>query len=124
MTHPVLSQQSAEAALAEMQQCRRTLENALGTRVWALAYPFGDPASVTLRDIQLAESAGFQCAFVNFGGGFGAALPRFAMPRVHVTTGMRPAEFEAHVSGFYQAFRGHRIADQRVVAANSRGTSA
>jgi peptidoglycan/xylan/chitin deacetylase (PgdA/CDA1 family) len=124
MTHPVLSQQSSEAASAEIQECRRTLENALGTRVWALAYPFGDPSSVTPRDIQLAERAGFQCAFLNFGGGFGAALPHFAIPRVHVTAGMTLAEFDAHVSGFYQAFRGRRMADQRLFTANTQRTSA
>jgi len=122
MSHPVLSQQSAEAALVEIQESRSALENALGTRVWAFAYPFGDPSSVTPRDTQLAERAGFRCAFVNFGGGFGAELPHFAIPRVHVSAGMGSAEFEAHVSGFYQAFRGYRIAGQRVFPAGHLGT--
>jgi len=105
LSHPMLTQQSSELAWKEISEGRRVLENALGIRVWALAYPFGDPASVTSREWQMAEQAGFECAFMNVGGGFGASLPRFAMPRVHVTRDMGLAEFEAHVSGFHQALR-------------------
>lgn len=105
LDHPVLSQQSSELAWKEISESRNALENALGKRVWALAYPFGDPASVTSREWQMAEQAGFECAFMNVGGGFGAALPRFAIPRVHVTSQMNLPEFEAHVSGFHSALR-------------------
>ncbi len=105
LSHPVLSQQSSELAWKEISESRSTLEKALGTQVWALAYPFGDAASVGSREWQMAERAGFACAFMNVGGGFGAALPRFALPRVHVTSEMGLAEFEAHVSGFHNALR-------------------
>jgi peptidoglycan/xylan/chitin deacetylase (PgdA/CDA1 family) len=105
LNHLILSQQSPELAWKEISQSRSALENALGKRVWALAYPFGDPASVTSREWQMAERAGFECAFMNVGGGFGAALSRFALPRVHVTSNMGLAEFEAHVSGFHNALR-------------------
>ena len=71
----------------------------------ALAYPFGDPASVTGREQEMAERAGFSCAFLNVGGGFGAPMPRYALPRVHVTGEMNLGEFEAHVSGFYRSLR-------------------
>jgi peptidoglycan/xylan/chitin deacetylase (PgdA/CDA1 family) len=105
MHHPILSQQSSELAWKEISESRNALEKALGKRVWALAYPFGDPLSVGSREWQMAEQAGFECAFMNVGGGFGAALPRFALPRVHVTAEMSLAEFEAHVSGFHSALR-------------------
>lgn len=105
LSHPILSQQSYEVAWKEISASRKVLENALGTRVWALAYPFGDSASVTSREWQMAEQAGFDCAFMNVGGGFGAALPRFAIPRVHVTSQMALSEFEAHISGFHTALR-------------------
>jgi peptidoglycan/xylan/chitin deacetylase (PgdA/CDA1 family) len=107
LNHPMLSQQSSELAWKEISGSRSALENALGTRIWALAYPFGDPLSVTSREWEMAERAGFACAFMNVGGGFGAALPRFALPRVHVTSEMGLAEFEAHVSGFHSALRAH-----------------
>jgi len=105
LNHPMLSQQTSELAWREIAESRTLLENAIGRPVWALAYPFGDPGSVTLREMQMAEQAGYQCAFMNIGGGFGAALPRFALPRVHVSVDMSLAEFEAHLSGFHRDFR-------------------
>ncbi len=105
LNHPVLSQQPSELAWEEIAKSRSVVEKATGKPVWALAYPYGDPTSVTAREMQMAEQAGYECAFMNVGGGFGAALPRFAMPRVHVTAGMELAEFEAHISGFHRDFR-------------------
>ncbi len=105
LSHPMLSQQSSELAWKEISESRIALQKVLGSPVWALAYPFGDAESVSTRDWQLAQQAGFECAFMNVGGGFGAPLPKFALPRVHVTADMRLAEFEAHVSGFQQALR-------------------
>jgi peptidoglycan/xylan/chitin deacetylase (PgdA/CDA1 family) len=105
LSHPILSQQSSELAWKEISESRIALQKALRVPVWAMAYPFGDAESVTTRDWQLAQQAGFECAFMNVGGGFGAPLPKFALPRVHVTADMGLAEFEAHVSGFQQALR-------------------
>lgn len=105
LSHPILSQQSSELAWQEIYESRRALEEAIGKPVWALAYPFGDPASVTSREMQMAGQAGYECAFMNVGGGFGASLPRLALPRVHVTGSMNLGEFEAHVSGFHRDIR-------------------
>jgi len=105
LSHPVLSRQSSRLARREISESRSLLQNALEQPVWALAYPFGDPASVTQREMRIAEQAGFQYAFMNTGGGFGAQFSRFAIPRVHVTRDMTQAEFEAHVSGFHRDFR-------------------
>jgi peptidoglycan/xylan/chitin deacetylase (PgdA/CDA1 family) len=123
-THPVLAQQSAEGVFREMQASRQVLESVLGTRIWAFAYPFGDFASVTHRDTELAQRAGFACAFLNYGGGFGAKLPRFAIPRIHVSAGMELAELDAHVSGFYHALRGPRNANLRPSPKAPAGASA
>src|SRR6202040_345646 len=101
LTHPLLSQLPPESAWREISESRLGLERALGGPVWALAYPFGDLGSITRREVELAERAGFTCAFLNGGGGLGAPTPRFAMPRVHVTATTTLAEFEAHVSGLY-----------------------
>lgn len=105
LSHSMLSQLSAEAAWREISQSRYRLEQAVGRPVWGLAYPFGYPRSVTRRERKMAEQAGFTCAFLNAGGGFGAEAPRFALPRVHVSAEMSLAEVEAHVSGFYIAMR-------------------
>jgi peptidoglycan/xylan/chitin deacetylase (PgdA/CDA1 family) len=105
LSHPVLSQQSSESSWREISESRKFLEKAIGKPVWGLAYPFGDPASVGAREMQMAEQAGFECAFVNTDGGFGASLPRYALPRIHVTNAMTLPEFEAHISGFYRDLR-------------------
>jgi peptidoglycan/xylan/chitin deacetylase (PgdA/CDA1 family) len=105
LNHPILTQQSSELAWKEISESRGLLEDAIGKPIWALAYPFGDPASVANREMQMAEQAGFECAFMNNGGGFGATLPRFALPRVHVTADMSLSEFEAHISGFHRDLR-------------------
>ena len=101
LSHPMLSQQPPERAYAEISESRVRLEAALQKPVWAFAYPFGDPPSVTPQVLAMPEKAGYEAAFMNFGGGLGAELPPFALPRVHVTAGMSLGEFEAHVSGFY-----------------------
>jgi len=120
LSHPILGRASEELAWQEISESRSVLEKALGRTVWAFGYPFGNAATVTGRDFRLAEQAGFHCAFMNVGGGFGAKIDRakinpskinhskinrFAQPRVHVTADMSLFEFEAHISGFYRSLR-------------------
>jgi peptidoglycan/xylan/chitin deacetylase (PgdA/CDA1 family) len=111
LSHPMLSQAPEELAWSEIFESRRNLEQALDRVIWALAYPFGDAGSITQREQEMAERAGFKCAFLNFGGGLGAGNPPFALPRVHVTGDMGLAEFEAHISGFHRSLRGHFSSD-------------
>jgi peptidoglycan/xylan/chitin deacetylase (PgdA/CDA1 family) len=101
LSHPMLSQASLGTARAEMCGCKTALESLLRKPVWALAYPFGDPQSVTPEILNLSREAEFEAAFLNYGGGLGVALPLHALPRIHVTASMSFSEFEAHVSGFY-----------------------
>jgi peptidoglycan/xylan/chitin deacetylase (PgdA/CDA1 family) len=101
LSHPMLSQLPPELAYGEISESRMRLESVLQRRVWAFAYPFGDPQSVTPEVLVMAQRAGYAAAFLNFGGGLGTELPPFALPRLHVTAEMGLAEFEAHVSGFY-----------------------
>jgi peptidoglycan/xylan/chitin deacetylase (PgdA/CDA1 family) len=105
LSHPILARAPEDVAWREISESRSVLEKALGQTVWAFGYPFGNAATVTGRDLRLAEQAGFRCAFMNAGGGFGAKINRFALPRVHVTAEMSLAEFEAHISGFYRSLR-------------------
>jgi peptidoglycan/xylan/chitin deacetylase (PgdA/CDA1 family) len=103
LSHPILARASEELVWQEISESRNVLEKALGQTVWAFGYPFGNAATVTGRDLRLAEQAGFRCAFMNVGGGFGAKvggakvggakisgakINRFALPRVHVTADM------------------------------------
>ena len=108
LTHPMLSQLTTELAYEEIAESGARLESALQSRVWAFAYPFGDPQSVTPEVQIMPQKARYKVAFVNFGGGFGSALPPYALPRIHVTAETSLSEFEAHVSGFYAKL--HRYA--------------
>lgn len=105
LSHPILAQLPPEPAWTEIAQGRSGLESMLGSQVWALAYPFGDVASVTPEVVAMAKRAEFEVAFVNIGGGLGSRLPLHAIPRVHVNAGMSLAEFEAHVCGFYESLQ-------------------
>lgn len=105
LSHPALSELSSDLARAEIAECRRALESSLGRPVWAIAYPFGDPASVGAREYRLAEEAGYECGFVNVGGGLKSQSPRFALSRIHVTAEMSLEVYEAYISGFHEALR-------------------
>ncbi len=105
LSHPMLAEQSVELARDEIAGSRRALEKAVGGQVWAIAYPFGDPASLGAREFKLAEEAGYECGFVNVEGVLDRASSRFKVPRVHVTAEMSLSVYEAYVSGFHDAFR-------------------
>jgi peptidoglycan/xylan/chitin deacetylase (PgdA/CDA1 family) len=100
-THPMLSQCLPEVARAEIAESRSRLQSLLGRPVWAFAYPFGNAESITPQIVGMAKQAGYEAAFLNFGGGLGTDMRRFAIPRVHVTAAMSLGEFEAHVAGFH-----------------------
>lgn len=108
LSHPMLSQMPANLARVEITECKTKLEGALQKRIWAFAYPFGDPASVTPQVLMIAKEAGYSAAFMNYGGGLGAQLPPWGLPRIHVTSEMSLAELEAHVSGFHTRLQ-HRM---------------
>ena len=108
LSHPVLTQLPTELAWSEILDSKTGLESALNKRVWAFAYPFGDPPSVNSRILAMSKQVGFEAAFLNTGGGLGAKLPPHAIPRVHVTANMNLGEFEAHISGFYEMMQGWR----------------
>ncbi len=58
-----------DLAHSEIAECRSRLEATLIPEIWAFAYPFGDPQSVTPEVLPFRSSAGFAAAFMNFGGG-------------------------------------------------------
>jgi peptidoglycan/xylan/chitin deacetylase (PgdA/CDA1 family) len=106
MSHPVLAKMSLELAAEEIRDSKTRLESLLRQEIWALAYPFGHPGSAGVREMNMAEAAGYDCAFLNFGGGLlRQSNPRFGLPRAHVTGEMSMAEMEAHLSGFHEALQ-------------------
>ena len=104
LSHPLLSQSSAEVAWNEISESKLALDRLLGQETWALAYPFGGSTSVTLREIEMAERAGFRAAFMNVVEG-PPGVSNFSLPRVHVTADMSLADLEARISGFHRSLR-------------------
>jgi peptidoglycan/xylan/chitin deacetylase (PgdA/CDA1 family) len=100
-THPILSLCSDDEAIREIQECRKEIEQALDQKAWAFAYPYGNSATMGDREFQLAEEAGYSCAFLNVEHWRGRESSVFAIPRIHVTADMTLPEFAAHVSGFH-----------------------
>jgi peptidoglycan/xylan/chitin deacetylase (PgdA/CDA1 family) len=105
LSHPMLSQLSPDQAWSEISESKHNLEQFLGRAIWALAYPFGDSLSVTSRELQMAERAGFKSAFLNVDGSFEAETPKSALPRLHITSETTLAQFEAQISGFHRSLR-------------------
>jgi len=106
MNHPLLSLMPERLAFEEISASKAALESVLGIPVWGMAYPFGGPDSVSPDVLDMPHRAGFEAAFLNFGGGLGFDLPVYSLPRVHVTAEMNLAEFEAHVSGLHERLHG------------------
>jgi peptidoglycan/xylan/chitin deacetylase (PgdA/CDA1 family) len=104
LSHPMLSKMSDSAAYRELSDSRSKLEIVLGRPVLSVAYPFGDADAVSPREPELAQRAGFKCAFKNTEhDGSEGRESRFLYPRVHVSFDTSVAELEAHVSGFHRA---------------------
>ena len=101
MTHPVLSQCSDEESYREIRDSKAQLESVLGQPAWAFAYPFGNTATMGDREIRLSQQAGFECAFLNTGGGFSDRSQPLRLQRTHVTAGTSIAELEAHMTGLH-----------------------
>ncbi len=102
VSHPMLAQLDETEAFHEISESRTQLEKALGSAVWALAYPFGTSEAAGAREASLAQRAGFACAFMN---GQSLERNRFLLPRIHVSRGMTLAEIEAHASGLHRGLQ-------------------
>jgi peptidoglycan/xylan/chitin deacetylase (PgdA/CDA1 family) len=117
LSHPALSKLPEERARFEITEGRSRLEKALGREVWAFAYPFGGVEAVSSREFRMAERAGYKAAFLSFGGGLGADLPRYALPRIHMTGEITLSELEAYVSGFHRSLRRQFGREQQILSA-------
>jgi peptidoglycan/xylan/chitin deacetylase (PgdA/CDA1 family) len=90
VSHAPLAQLDDRAAATELARARTLLETRLDRPVTALAYPYGDPASVGRRTIALAKASGFTLGFTTERGMVRAAdrerplaLPRTSLNGWH-----------------------------------------
>jgi len=110
LTHPILSLCSEEEVRSEIQGSKHAIEEALGERVWAFAYPFGNASTMGDREVRLAREAGFSCAFLNVEQwspkqGRSGGADAFLLPRTHVSRDTGISELAAHLSGLHTRLR-------------------
>lgn len=84
LTHPILAKQSTETVRRELTDSRKRLSDELGQPVNLLAYPYGTRQTVSQRDRELAQEAGYQAAFVDAIGSLAQGQDRFALSRCKV----------------------------------------
>ena len=109
-THQILTATPPVEATKELRDSRNIIESKLGS-CSLLAYPNGD-WSPPVRD--LAEDSGYQYAFANSPGVWGAETHHFSVPRINIWEGkltnkngqFSKREFEYAV--FWKAYRASR----------------
>ena len=87
MTHRRLGRLEPAVVLAELRESRMRLEDLLGQRVRALAYPFGTKAAIAPWLDDLVEEAGYAFAFTSLHGAVRPGADRMRLPRVKVESG-------------------------------------
>lgn len=98
MTHPRLSNLSAQQAAWELAESRRTIEQMIG-HVRYFAYPYGGEEDFLLIHKQMAKEAGYEAAFTAAAGCVLKGVDLFAVPRVSVGSSMSLADLEYAVTG-------------------------
>src|SRR5262249_14480644 len=85
-SHPILAKCDAMTARREVADCKTLLQRRLGRPVRHLAYPFGDPSAIGVRECRLAQQAGYVTAMSSRPGhvfpnhaGLLHALPRVSI---------------------------------------------
>jgi peptidoglycan/xylan/chitin deacetylase (PgdA/CDA1 family) len=85
VTHPLLVYEDDETVGRELSQSKQTLEEKLGKRVRAFAYPNG---TWDERVRKMVEEAGYECAFVTEKGWHRRGADRFTIRRIMLHEGM------------------------------------
>jgi len=86
LSHPMLAKCRAMTAMHEIAESKALLERRLGRPVRHLAYPFGDPSAVGVREFRLARQAGYATAMTSQPGHVfpDHAAHLHALPRVSI----------------------------------------
>lgn len=105
LTHPVLAEQTTADSARELADSRRRLSDMLGTDTTLLAYPYGTRQTVSRRDRDLAQEAGYQAAFLDAVGALSRGLDRYALPRCKVLGSDGMQVFRATIVGQLDLWR-------------------
>jgi len=103
VSHPILSQVSAERAWREIDGSRAMIEAACGRPPRVFAYPNGGAADYTDAVVRLVREAGFQCAVTTRFGVNTAATPRYEL--------RRGGPWEEHIPTFAFKLAAYRLTE-------------
>jgi len=100
VSHARISALSPEAALDELAQSRRRLNERLGIDIKHFAFPYGRAADCGARDFLLARQAGFSSAATTRKGLLRPGQDPFSLPRNTINGAHRSlAAMEMHLTG-------------------------
>ena len=105
LTHPVLAELSADAAGFELGESRRILAEVCEVAVTLLAYPYGTRRTVSPRDHELAQAAGYEAAFLDMTAPLLQSSLPFALPRNKVLSTDSLAVVQGSVQGRMDLWR-------------------
>lgn len=100
VNHPRVSSLEPAAALAELAQSRKRLNERLGLDVAHFAFPYGRAGDCGPRDFTLARQAGFRSAATTRKGLVRPGQDEFSLPRNTINGGHRNiAAMQMHLTG-------------------------
>jgi poly-beta-1,6-N-acetyl-D-glucosamine N-deacetylase len=102
VSHPILPMCSEDKARDEIADSKRQLQETLGVKVNALAYPNG---SYTERETRLAQQAGYECGLTMSPGFNGPKTPPFELKRVAMPDDCGVHELIVRSCGVWAFFR-------------------
>lgn len=105
LTHRSLARLPHEEAVREARDSRRRLEDLLGRRVTAFAYPFGTRADFSDATTEILRQAGYDLAFTSQHGAVRAGMDPLVLPRVKVESGDPDWLFPLLCGGAMDAWR-------------------
>ena len=105
MTHRRLARLEPSEARAELVDSRARLEDLLGRRVRALAYPFGTKAAIAAWLSDVVDDAGYEVAFTSLHGTVQTGADARFLPRVKVESGDSDRLFHRLIDGALDPWR-------------------
>ena len=101
VNHADMGALSQEKLEWELSDSLATLNQELGERPRAFAFPFGKPRNVPVRAIGASRSAGYYAAFSAYGGENRPGADLFRLRRIDAGNGlMNPTAWQARLAGF------------------------
>jgi peptidoglycan/xylan/chitin deacetylase (PgdA/CDA1 family)/folate-dependent phosphoribosylglycinamide formyltransferase PurN len=110
-THPRLSQLDPPTLAREVRAPLEALRNELGSREFAMAYPFGGETDINDAGVETAREAGYAALFSDYGGENFPGTEQFALRRIDIGGDHDTLMWKAAVRGLDLAKWGRRMRD-------------